>query len=193
MEDKTTQILISKQKVRLFLRLSISIILIGILFKVLHLRYTNLLLGLGTLGVAIFYSIHFYQKKSKSVLDYSKFFLLIAFMLHYIFRVLHWSYGFVFTFIFRGALILMVISYFYDVLFDNSNPLSNDTLSTQSSRRNKLSHLLYVLAGIGIIVGAFFKILHWEFGFVNGTMLLIAGLCCAILSVFMPSNKSEPK
>lgn len=185
--------MISKQKVRLFLRLSISTILIGVLFKVLHLQYTNVLFGIGTLGVMIFYSLQFHQKKQKSVLDYSKLFLLIAFSFHYIFRVLHWSYGYVFTFIFRGALVLIVVSYFYDVLFDKSDAIPNDTLTTQSIRRNKLSHLLYVLTGIGITVGAFFKILHWQFGFINGEILLIFGLCCAILSVFMPSNKSEPK
>lgn len=159
----------------------------------LHLQYTNILLGIGTLGITIFYSLQFYLKKPKSVLDYSKFFLLLAFIFHYIFRVLHWPYGFIFTFIFRGALILIVISYFYDVLFDKSGAMSNDTLTLQSIRRNKLSQVLYVLAGIGIIVGAFFTILHWEFGFINGTILLIVGLCCALLSVFMPANKSEPK
>lgn len=159
----------------------------------LHLQYTNVLLGIGTLGVSIFYSLQFYDKKPKSVLDYSKFFLLVAFILHYIFRVLHWPYGFIFTFIFRGALILIVISYFYDVLFDKSDATSNDALTAKSLGRNKLNHLLYVLAGIGIIVGALFKILHWEFGFINGTILLIVGLCCGILSVFIPSNKSEPK
>lgn len=185
--------MISKQKVRLFLRLSISIILIGVLFKVLHLQYTNVLLGIGALGVIIFYSLQFHQKKQKSVLDYSKLFLLVAFLFHYIFCLLHWSYGYIFTFIFRGALVLIVVSYFYDILFDKSDAIPNDTLTTQSIRRNKLSHLLYVLAAIGIIAGAFSKILHWEFGHINGGILLIFGLCCAILSVFIPANNSEPK
>ena len=87
----------------------------------------------------------------------------------------------------------MVISYFYDVLFDKSDALPNDTLTAQNLRRNKLSHVLYILAGIGIIVGAFFKILHWEFGFMNGGILLIFGLCCAILSVFLPVNEPASK
>lgn len=185
--------MISKQKVPLFLRLSISTIIIGALFKVLHLQYTNVLLGIGTLGVVIFYSLQFHQKKPKRVLDYSKLFLLIAFLFHYTFRVLHWSYGYIFTFIFRGALVLIIVSYFHNVLFDKGDSMPNDKLTTQSMRRNKLSHLLYVLAGIGIIIGAFFKILHWEFGFINGGTLLIFGLCCAILSVFMPASNSEPK
>lgn len=185
--------MISKQKVRLFLRLSISTIFIGALFKVLHLKGTNVLMGLGTLGVLIFYSLQFHQKKPKRVLDYSKLFLLIAFLFHYIFRVLHWSYGYIFTFIFRGALILIVVSYFYEVLFDKDDEIPNDSIITQNKLRNNLSHLLYVLAGIGIIIGAFFKILHWEFGFINGGTLLIFGLCCAILSVFMPASNSEPK
>ena len=180
---------ISKQKVRLFLRLSMSVTLIGILFKILHYAFAAELLVIGVIGIVIFYGISFYQKQQKTLLDYAKVFLLISFLAHYLFRILHLQFGYVFTYIFQGALILFIIAYVMDILLDVDSANDENNGAEPNTKRSKITNLLYTLTGICVISGAFLKIMHWQFGFINGTILLITGLLMAVISLVIPSSK----
>ena len=46
----------------------------------------------------------------------------------------------------------------------------------QSKSTKKLFNMAYGLGASIVIIGALFKILHWEFGFLNGGLLLAVGL-----------------
>lgn len=46
----------------------------------------------------------------------------------------------------------------------------------QSKSTKKLFNMAYGLGASVVIIGALFKILHWEFGFLNGGLLLAVGL-----------------
>ncbi len=182
---------LSKQKVRLFLRLSMSVTLIGILFKILHYAFAAELLVIGVIGIALFYGITFYQNQHKTVLDYAKVFLLVSFLTHYLFRIFHLQFGHIFTFIFQGALLLFIIAYVMDVLSDSNASDGDEDRSEPTSKRNKVTTLLQTFAGICIISGAFLKILHWQIGIVNGTTLLIIGLLFGLASLLIPTGTSN--
>ncbi len=184
---------ISKQKIHLGLRISIALALLGILFKIMHWPFPGVLLFVGVTGIVIFYSIQFFQKQPKTLLDYSKLALLISFLIYYLLQVLHLPYSYIFRIATQIALVVFIILYIRHVLFlrgSMDDGLSNET--KKSSIKKKLSYLLYGIAAIGIILGAQFKILHWEFGFLTGDILLIIGLVAATAAVLIGLKASNP-
>ncbi len=183
---------ISNQRIRFFLRMSISVTILGALFKVLHWAGAPILFVGGCIGIVVFYSTQFYRKKPKRLLDYSKFFLLLSFLFHYTFRVLHLKYGHVFTILTQLALLVFLILYVHDVLFsEHDHSENNASQLLRRPGRKAISYLLNGLATMGIIIGALLKILHWEFNFVNGNLLLCIGLLAAATSVIMGSTDTK--
>jgi CBS domain containing-hemolysin-like protein len=176
--------LISKQKTNLFLRISIAVLILGILFKILHLNYTAIVFISGAIGIIVFYTVRFFQKQPKELLDYSKLFLVIAFVIQYVLQVFHWSFGGIFQRIAQIAFVIFMILYVRDVFFlKDEGEEFKDSESRKKATNKKLNYFLYGIAGLGIIVGAQFKILHWEFGFITGDILLSIGLLAAVISV----------
>lgn len=156
--------------------------------------YSPLVLILGLLGIAVFYSLQFYQNQPKQLLDYARLILLTSFLLHYIFRVFHLEHGYIFTAIMQLTFVVFLILYGRDVLFIQSDAIDDDVPITKTKVRQKaLTYLLYGLATVGILIGALFKILHWQFGFVNGNILLTIGLLAAAGSVFVGASPEESK
>tara|TARA_R110002051_G_scaffold153510_5_gene225957 strand:- start:37913 stop:38578 length:666 start_codon:yes stop_codon:yes gene_type:complete len=186
LKDKT---LITKQKSNLFLRLSIALALIAVLFKMMHWPFAEIILIIAAVGISLFYSIWFYLKTNKTWLDYAKLFLLISFLLHYLFRVLHLNYGYIFSYIFRVALVLFIIAYIKDTFFSNEDS-SQLTESQPNLKRKIFSIIINTIAVLCIIIGAQLKILHWEFGFINGNILLAVGFVAASLSIILGFKKS---
>jgi len=169
---------ISTSQIRICLRLSIAIAILGILFKVMHWPYGWAVHITGILGIAIFYTLRVVQKPPRTFLDYSRLALLIFFLLHYAFRVYHLPYGFIFL-------------YIRDVLFIRKDFEEDEHgKNVISSRKTAIAYLLYSIAAFGIVTGVLFKILHWEFGLVNGGVLLTTGLLAATISVFIDLRKS---
>ncbi|MEM9647155.1 MAG: hypothetical protein AAF969_01655 [Bacteroidota bacterium] len=184
--------MLSKQQTHFFLRLSISIAILGILFKILHWPFAPSLLAVGIVGIGFFYAIRFYQKRNKELMDYSKLVLVITFLLHYSFRIFHLAYGIIFTYAFQFSVLIFLILYFKDVFFSREESSSESMGKTGSKTKITLTYFLYALAGIGIIVGSTVKILHWQFGIVNGDFILSVGLISAAISVFIsPTTDSN--
>ncbi|WP_201799462.1 GldL-related protein [Zobellia amurskyensis] len=179
--------MITKQKTNLFLRLSIALAIIAVLFKLMHWQYSEVLLVIAVGGIALFYSIWFSKKSSKEWLDYAKLFLLISFLLHYLFKVLHLNYGFVFSFIFKLALVAFIIIYLKNQFFTQKD--SHLESKKPASQKKLYTIWLNTMAAVCIIMGAQFKILHWEFGLINGHLLLTVGLIAAALSILTGFKK----
>lgn len=183
---------ISKQKVRLCLRLSISIAILGILFKILHWMFAAQILISGCVGIAIFYALHFYQKQPKEILDYSRLALVIFFLFHYVIRVFHLPYGSIFQTLFQLSFVFFLVLHIRDVLFSKQKIEENSHHKEQVKTEYKLlTYLLYGIAAFGVVLGSLFKILHWNFGFLNGNILLTIGLLATAISVFMGGNNQE--
>lgn len=180
---------ISKQKVHLFLRLSVALAILGILFKISHLNFAGPLLVTGVLGIIIFYGIRFAQRRTKTLLEWSKLFLLIAFLTHYVFHVFHLGFSPLMTSITQFAFVLFLILYIRQVLFMEGKSDGPQAANTAKATHSKvLRYLLYGTATVGIIVGAQFKILHWQFGWVTGDVLLTMGLLAVAVTVIMGWN-----
>lgn len=176
--------MISKKSINLYLKISIAVIILGILFKILHYSFAVFFFLTGALGIIIFYSLRFALKRPKKLLDYSKLFLVTTFIIQYVLRVFHRSFGGIFSLLAQIALVIFMVLLVRDVFFvkDQSEKFDHETNPNKSFKKG-LNYLLYAIAAIGIIVGASVKILHWQFGFINGNVLLTIGLLAAALSV----------
>lgn len=175
---------ISKKNINLFLRFSIAVIILGILFKIFHLQFAFILFIVGALGIIVFYSLRFLQKQPKKLLDYSKLFLVVTFLIHYVLRVFHYSFNTIFSLLFQIALVVFIILSIRDVFFvKHENVIENDREHRSNTTHKNINYLLYALAAIGIVLGSQFKILHWQFGFITGDILLTIGLLSATAAV----------
>ena len=181
--------MISKQKTNLFLRSSIALALVAVLFKIMHWQYSEALLIIAVSGIALFYSIWFSLKTPKQWLDYAKLFLLISFLFQYLFGVLHLNYASIFSYIFKIALVVFIIVYLKDQFF-SLNDTSKPVGKRPAQKKKFYSIILNTIAILCIVVGAQFKILHWEFGLINGNILLSVGLVAAAISIVIGFKKS---
>ncbi len=181
--------MISKQKTSLFLRLSIALALVAVFFKIMHWQFSEVLLIIAISGIAVFYGIWFSLKTPKQWLDYAKLFLLISFLFQYLFSVLHLNYGFIFSYIFKIALVVFIIVYIKNQFF-SLNDTSKPVGKRQVPKKKFYSIILNTIAVLCIVIGAQFKILHWEFGLINGNILLSVGLVSAAISIVIGFKKS---
>ncbi|MFS4493268.1 hypothetical protein [Maribacter sp. 2308TA10-17] len=169
---------ISNQKTSLFFRLSISITVFGALFKFLSWP----LIMIGVVGMVVFHSIQFYQKQHRVPLDYSRLLLIVSFSCNYIVSILHLPFGHILTILTKTALIAFVLFYVKEIIAILQEIVQSGLL-LQSFGTEKLSYLLADLATVYIVIASLFKILHWEFGVINGNVLLVIGLFTAIFSI----------
>ncbi len=179
--------IISKQQTALFFRISISITVFGALFKYM----TWPLIILGALGMIVFHSIQLVQKKDRSVLDYSRHLLILFFAFNYVFSLFQLPFVEVLTLLTKLSLIAFLGLYIKEFISPNQENtpynLSIGNLSTES-----LSFLLADLATVYIVIASLFKILQWEFGIINANLLLVIGLCSALISILAsPKPLSE--
>jgi len=175
--------MISKQKTTLFFRLSISITVFGALFKFL----SGPLIMLGAVGMVIFHSIQFFQKKHRLPLDYSRHLLIVTFLGNCLFSVFHLPYVHLLTLLTKAALIGFLVLYIKEITTSFQGNTENNTLLPYFRTEN-LSYLLADLATVYIVIASLFKILHWEFGIINSDLLLVIGLFSALISILAGSR-----
>ena len=177
-----SQISFSKQRIALYFKISLSTVLLGAVFKFMHWPYGWPLIAIGAVGTVLFHSIQFYQKQHRAPLDYSRLLLIVSFSFYYLFRIFQLQYDAVLIILLKAAVAAFLILYVKDILFPNPQNDQSNSLPSHFCREN-LSHLLSDLATVYIVVASLFKILHWEFGIINGNVLLIIGLLTALVSL----------
>ena len=176
---------ISQQKTSLFFRLSISVTVFSALFKFMP----SSLIILGAAGMVIFLGMQLYQKEQRVPLDYIRLLLIVSFSLNYGVNLLGLPYGFVFALITKLALVMFLVLYIKNMLSSYQEIAQNDNFPLSDFSRESLSYILADLATVYIVIASLFKILHWDFGILNGNVLLVIGLFSALISVLTSSRE----
>lgn len=174
---------ISTQKTTLFFRLSISITVFGALFKFISWP----LILIGAVGMIVFHSIELFQKQNRSPLDYSRQFLITAFLCNGLFSIFQLPYTDILTILTKTALIIFLVVYIKKILTAMNRGTENSDLSAYLGTE-KLSYLLADLATVYIVIASLFKILNLEFGIINSDLLLVIGLFTALISILAGSK-----
>jgi len=159
------------------LRMCISILFIGIMFKIMHWPFANILIIAPIVIIAILYPFRFAYKKQKLPIDFVKLFLVLFWALNAIFTLLHWPYAMVF----RTIAFVLLMTW---LTFEGLNYFDINLKDSSEKNRSKFfSIVLFILAAFFIMIGSAFKMMHWPgtglfmiFGFIFAVVWVIKDL-----------------
>ena len=158
-----------KLPLRIPLRILISILIIGALFKIMHWPGANVIMVSAFGTIAIIYPFRFYKKAPKLLIDYVKLVLVLVWSIRGVFSTLHLPYAFIFN-------ALVLFSFGLWIVLE-----SIDYIQPENKEQTTFDTVFNVAFGFGAIftlVGVTFKIMHWPYA----SLSLIIGLClCALL------------
>ena len=151
------------------IRIALSILIIGSLFKIMHWPFANLVTASMVVAfslILIFYPLRFWKKRNKLLVDYVKLLGVCAWAIRGVFSILHLNYSDILTLLFFGAwVVLEALNYI--------KPEQNSKLSVLET----IANLIFAFGAVFVIIGFAFKILHWPYA----NLILIIGLCSAAL------------
>lgn len=135
----------------------------------------------------VFHSIELFQKQNRSPLDYSRQLLIAAFLCNSLFSIFQLPYADILTILTKTSLIIFLVVYIKEILTALNGSTENSNLLSHFGTE-KLSYILADLATVYIVIASLFKILNWEFGIINGNLLLVIGLFSALISILAGSK-----
>ncbi len=139
------------------LALSISVLIFGMLFKIMHWSYNTEIISISFLSIIVLYFSRYLHKKERRFFDHVKLFFVVSWSVSGIFIILHLPFSGMLKIISSIAFILLAVVYF------NDNKIDVADTKTKKSRVDILFSILFVIASVGVVTGAVFKIMHWPF------------------------------
>ena len=147
------------------LRVSLVILLIGVLMKILGGTYSSQIMFVAFLSIGILYTLRFWKKPKKLFLDYVKLTLVFFWTTNGIFRIMDLPY----TIIFQIIIGITFVTWF---IMEGSAYFMDDRRVSKNNTYQLLWNFAMVLGTMALIVGSLLKILHWEYS----THLLVLGV-----------------
>ncbi|MEP3210219.1 MAG: hypothetical protein ABJN95_13550 [Maribacter sp.] len=174
----------NKKILKLPLRISLAILLSGILAKMLEWPYAKKILLIGFAALGILYIIRFISKSEKKFLDYIKLILVSFWSLYGVFTILNFPYTLFFLTMTSTSFVLWFImegtAYFLD-----------EDRRAKNSWYRILWNCALVLGTFAVISGSLLKILHWDYA-LHLLSLGITMIAAYILKdVFVPETPKE--
>jgi len=160
------------KKLRAPLRISISVLIAGLLFKIQHWPGANIIIVSSFSAIGILYLVRFIYKPQKKPIDYIKVILVLSWSINGVVTVLHLPYHVIFKLVTPATFLIWVflegLSYF------------NEEKNMTQSKRQYILNGLYSVAVVLTMFGIIFKIMHWP----GAVPVLIGGVGLAALSFF---------
>lgn len=154
-----------KKILRTPLRIAISLLVVGFLFKMLHstaLSNPVILFSLAAIGVM--YAWRFWKRTKKGFLQYNKLVLVTSWSLNGIFKILNISHNEFFQIVGGLAFIIWII-------MEGTTYLIDDKEDNRSDIAYFMWNTMMIIGILAIIIGSLTKILEWEYA----TPTLITG------------------
>ncbi|NJB70084.1 hypothetical protein GGR42_000546 [Saonia flava] len=155
------------------IRISLLLILVGMLFKALHWIpvFTNGIILCSFVAISILYSLRFSKKQTKGSIAYIKLVLVIFWSLNGIFTILHLPYGEVFQ-------IVSLIAFLFWTAMEGTSYFFN-----KEAQENNTSYLLWngimILGAFSIVLGTLFSFLNWDYA----VPLLVFGISSVVVYI----------
>lgn len=154
-----------KKILRTPLRIAISLLIVGFVFKIIHFpTIANPIIILALFAIGVFYGLRFWKKSKKGFLEYNKLVLVTAWSLNGIFKILNLSHNDFFQLIGSLAFIIWII-------MDGTSYLIDDKEDNRSDIVYFIWNTMMIIGILAIIIGSLTKILEWEYA----TPTLITG------------------
>lgn len=175
-----------KKILKLPLRISIAVLLFGMLAKVLEWSYAKEVILLGFSAIAILYILRFLKKTQKQFIDYTKLVLIVFWASNGIFRVLDFPY----TLFFQIITAIAFVTWF---IMEGTAYFLDEDRRAKNSIGQILWNCLLVIGTLGVIAGTILKVLEWDYA-VHLLSLGITLIGAYVLKdVFVPTDPNEKK
>lgn len=147
-----------KKALTLPLRIALSSVILGLLFKLHHWPYGNEIILIACIALAILYSVRFALKKAKVVLDYVKLLLIVLWIFNYITKTLHIiNFNSIFNFI-----VLILLGYWF--INEGTTYFSKNRKLKDIKDLKTGYYVAWIITIIPLVLGILFRIQHWPYG-----------------------------
>ncbi len=147
------------------LRISIVVLLLGMLARILSWTFAPPIVIIGFSAILVLYALRFWKKYDKQFVDYVKLVLVVFWCINGVFRMLDLPY----TLLFQVVICISFITWF--ILEGTAYFMDVDRRSKNSSLQIWWN-IAMVMGTLSIISGSLMKILQWQFA----TPLLVLGI-----------------
>ena len=173
-----------KKILKLPLRISIAVLLFGMLAKILEWPYAKEVMLVGFSAIAMLYLFRFLKKSDKQFIDYTKLVLIVFWATNGIFRVLDFPY----TLFFQIITAIAFVTWF---IMEGTAYFLDEDRRAKNSIGQILWNCLLVVGTLGVIAGTILKVLDWDYA-VHLLSLGITLIGAYVLKdVFVPSPPRE--
>lgn len=145
----------------------VTLFLIGLLFKIEHWPFANLIIISSFCGLILFYPLRFAAKSQKKFIDYVKLVFILFWSVSGIFTILHLPYAIIFHSISSASFIIWFFMEGFSYFTGDENSKNSSAVILQ-------------IAFVTVVIGVIFKIQHWPYD----TILLCIGLGLLIIGGF---------
>tara|TARA_B100001059_G_scaffold236704_1_gene289228 strand:+ start:6277 stop:6801 length:525 start_codon:yes stop_codon:yes gene_type:complete len=161
------------KKNTLLLRICISILLLGNLFKIMHWPNAYDLLTFSISGILIVYPIRFYFKQDKETMDYIKVITIVLWCLNFL---LGFNQVFGFS--------ILIILFGWWLLTESANYFNSNQLVLSNIAQKVYYGFIAISIG-SIAFGTLFKIQHWPYANVLFTLGVFLASILVIVDYFV--------
>jgi len=147
------------------LRLSIVVLLLGMLMKILEWPMAKQVMLVSFAVIGILYVFRFLKKASRHFVDYVKMVLVFFWTTNGIFRIMDFPYTILFQ-------VIIAISFVLWFILEGTAYFLDDDRKAKNTTNQLIWNFAMVAGTLAIIVGSILKILNWEFAL----PLLIVGI-----------------
>ncbi len=173
-----------KKILKLPIRISIAILLMGMLAKILESFYADRIMLFGFFALGLLYMFRFLRKKQKQFIDYTKLVLVVFWVTNGIFRIVDFSYALFFQ-------IVTVIAFIIWFVMEGAAYFLDEDRRAKNSTSQILWNCTLVLGTLGLISGSLLRILYWDYA-IHILSLGITLIAAFILKdVFVPETSEE--
>lgn len=151
---------------RACIRIGIAIVIIGILFRLIHLPAWYEIVIVGSSMIFIAYPIQFFKRNDYSPLSMVKLALVESFLLRLVFRLGHLPGGDFFNYAFLVLLVAFLI------MGGSQDFIQKEPKENLNFIHRNVHYFLFILIVI-VVIGSLLKIMHWP----GANELLIVGFC----------------
>lgn len=173
-----------KKILKLPLRVSIAILLFGMLAKILEWPYAKEVMLMGFSLIGVLYILRFAKKTEKRFIDYTKLVLIVFWSTNGIFRVLDFPY----TLFFQIITAIAFVTWF---IMEGTAYFLDEDRRAKNSLAQILWNCLLVVGTLGVIAGTILKVLDWAYA-VHLLSLGITLIGAYVLKdVFVPTTSRD--
>lgn len=138
------------------LRIAISVLLIGMLSRILHWPYATETIVVAFVTIGLLYPFRFWKKQDKKFLDYTKLILVVFWATNGIFRALDFTYSLFFQ-------IIIALTFLIWIILEGTAYFLDEDRKTKNTRTQLLWNCAMVVGTLAIIAGSLLNLLGWQF------------------------------